>query len=62
MPGWIVIGRRGGDQHIIPRDDLAPHIESRACPCRPTPDPDEPRVIIHHSADMREHYEAARPS
>jgi hypothetical protein len=62
MPGWIVTGYRGEGQHIMPVDDLVPHTRSLACPCRPSRDPEESRVIIHHSADGREHVEDARPS
>ena len=46
--------------HVIPLDDLREHDESLACWCQPTPDHDEPNVIVHHSADLREQYEEGR--
>lgn len=55
--GWVVV-----DHHVMPAHDFVPHYPRPDCSCRPTPDPADPRVLIHHAADMREHYEHARPS
>ena len=43
-----------GNWHVTPLNDSAPHRESIECWCRPTPATDEPRVLVHHSADGRE--------
>ena len=46
--------------HVIPINDLREH-ECRAdCWCNPTPDDEEPFVIVHHSMDRREEYEEGR--
>ena len=45
------------DIHVLPLADLIEHIEAATCPCRPTPEGDEPTVYVHHSADGREHFE-----
>lgn len=47
-------------RHIIPLDDLREHVTSVDCWCHPTPDVDEPLVIVHHSMDRREEYEEGR--
>lgn len=46
------------DIHVLPTDDLVPHLETRGCWCVP----DVERVglcdlVTHHSADGREEYE-----
>jgi hypothetical protein len=41
--------------HVVPMGDLRPHESACSCWCNPTPDPEEPRVFIHHSMDRREH-------
>lgn len=46
--------------HVVPMGDLREHEDSPTCWCKPEPDPDEPRVLIHHSMDRREEYEAGR--
>jgi hypothetical protein len=48
--------------HVMPRDDLREHTSSVDCWCRPTPDAEEPSVIVHHSMDRREEYEEGRKS
>jgi hypothetical protein len=53
---------RSGDIHVMPIGDTVEHMESRDCPCRPTPDPATPSVLVHHSADGREHVETRKPS
>lgn len=40
--------------HVMPVDDTAPHRDTVDCWCNPTPDEEEPLVIVHHSADGRE--------
>jgi hypothetical protein len=40
--------------HVMPEHDSAPHRAATDCWCGPTPEPDEPRVWVHHSADGRE--------
>lgn len=42
--------------HVIPIDDYREHTEHN-CWCIPTPDAEEPKVMIHHSMDRREFYE-----
>ena len=44
--------------HVMPLDDLREHEASTACWCHPTPDEEEPSVIVHHSLDQREKYES----
>jgi hypothetical protein len=44
--------------HVVPRDDLREHEISIACWCHPTPDEEEPSVIIHNALDQREKYES----
>lgn len=44
--------------HVIPLDDLRNHEASMECWCNPTPDEEEPLVILHHSMDGREAYES----
>lgn len=46
--------------HVIPLYDLREHTPTTACWCTPTPDDDEPMVMIHHSADGREAFEEGR--
>lgn len=45
--------------HVLPVDDLKPHIESQACKCQPRVDTfkNGNRVITHNSFDGREFYE-----
>lgn len=44
--------------HVYPTDDLREHVtDGRPCWCQPTPEVDEPSVIVHHSMDGRENYE-----
>jgi hypothetical protein len=44
--------------HVLPVDDLREHRASVECWCHPTPHEDEPKVILHHSMDLREQYES----
>lgn len=43
-----------GDIHVIPLNDLYPHIECMSCECQPSRNPETPRVVVHHSYDGRE--------
>lgn len=43
--------------HVVPLNDLRDHEVSIACWCHPTPDEDEPQIILHHALDQREKYE-----
>lgn len=38
-------------EHVLPIDDLRPHIERYDCWCRPT---DDGGIWVHHSMDRRE--------
>lgn len=38
-------------EHVIPLEDLRPHIEASDCWCRPT---DDDGIWVHHSMDGRE--------
>lgn len=44
--------------HVVPLNDLRDHVARIDCWCHPTPDEEEPLVIIHHSLDQREKYES----
>jgi hypothetical protein len=46
-----------GGIHVIPVNDLREHVATGSCWCKPTPDPEEPFVMIHHSMDLREQFE-----
>lgn len=50
---WFLINGRD----VIPADDLRPH-QLRDCWCKPTPDDEEPTVIVHHAMDGREAFES----
>jgi hypothetical protein len=45
--------------HVIPINDLRPHEESLACPCRPRRNVGQPNVVVHNSFDGREIVERA---
>lgn len=40
--------------HIMPMDDLKPHINSRNCWCKPYED--DPDIFVHNAKDGREDY------
>ncbi len=40
--------------HIIPLNDLKPHVSERFCECMPYADAECPTVIIHNTYDGRE--------
>jgi nicotinamide mononucleotide adenylyltransferase len=48
--------------HVVPVDDLRAHVEAPGCWCAPTQDAEEPRLWVHHAADMREHFEPGGPA
>lgn len=44
--------------HVLPVNDLKPHLESEACKCAPrVEEVGNGRVVIHNSYDGREFYE-----
>jgi hypothetical protein len=43
--------------HVMPLDDLKPHIAVKECWCNPTPDEEAAEVLVHHSLDKREEFE-----
>lgn len=47
-------------QHIIPENDLKPHVSEIFCECMPYMDTEEPTVIIHNAYDGRELQERLR--
>jgi hypothetical protein len=47
------------DIHVVPNADLAVHEFSARCWCSPRRDDEEPRVVVHNSADGREEHEEA---
>jgi len=49
LPGWP----RRLPMHVIPVDDLRPHIASADCWCSPVREPDVP-VYVHQAADGRD--------
>lgn len=51
---WLVEEVRG-DVHVMPLDDWIIHSRSRYCECRPYT---EERMVVHHAADAREHFES----
>ncbi len=47
--------------HVYPINDLREHVtDGPNCWCNPTPDTEEPNVMIHHAMDQREQYEEGR--
>lgn len=46
--------------HVMPVGDGREHMSSSACWCAPVPDAEDPLVIVHNSADGREHCEGHR--
>jgi hypothetical protein len=46
--------------HVVPINDLRPHIASPNCWCKPTEDDEYPDVWVHNSMDEREQYEQGR--
>lgn len=48
--GWVL--------HICPTQDIAPHILSNDCPCRPFGNDDQ--QVVHNAWDGRELYETKK--
>jgi hypothetical protein len=49
------------DVHVLPVGDVRVHLELRQCWCRPHVDEEAGHsVIVHNSADGREHFEPDR--
>lgn len=48
-----------GDIHVVPVNDIIEHEDIRQCWCRPRIErADTPcAIVVHHSADGREHFE-----
>lgn len=46
-----------GELHVIPVDDTVEHYPDVDCWCDPGQDIEYPEVVVHNSADGREHYE-----
>jgi hypothetical protein len=44
--------------HVMPINDLRPHVDSPDCWCKPTQDDECENVFIHHALDEREKYES----
>ncbi len=60
---WAVVHEESGRPHVIPVDDIFPHMESVKCVCKPVRVPaDETHreTIMHNSFDEREAYEPHR--
>jgi len=50
--------------HVVPIDDIKPHVESGThCPCQPEirPEPPYGQLVIHNAWDGREFYEESGP-
>lgn len=43
-----------GDYHLLPVNDLIPHLKSVECPCRPVRDEEEWVVVVHNAIDGRD--------
>jgi hypothetical protein len=54
---WLQLKTDDGECHVIPLGDLRDHDAEISCWCCPTPEPDEPCIVVHHSMDRREFYE-----
>jgi hypothetical protein len=56
------VAGRAGDVHVLPIGDRIGHVPWRSCGCRPSESETDPQLVIHHSADGREHRAAHRPN
>jgi hypothetical protein len=56
----MAVGYKNSERliHVVPLNDLREHVPQTDCWCNPTPDMEEPSVILHHSLDQREKYES----
>jgi hypothetical protein len=50
----------GNEIHVTPLNDLREHEDSAQCWCKPTPDEECPRVLVHHALDGREAFETGQ--
>jgi len=60
MTGWDIVKVPTGRIHVMPLDDLRPHVASDTCWCHPSEDDEEPineQLLIHHALDRREDFE-----
>ncbi|MCA8017757.1 hypothetical protein [Burkholderia metallica] len=55
LPGWITI-EFAGQRHVMPMNERVRHVPA-GCSCVPTPDDEDPNVIVHHAFDGREAFE-----
>lgn len=46
--------------HVSPVGDLRDHVLTPQCWCKPTPDEEQPNVLVHHALDQRELVEQGR--
>lgn len=51
---WAVVVGKDKLLHVVPLLDLQGHQNDLECWCKPTADPVDANVIVHHSADHRE--------
>jgi len=52
--GWQVVETARGDRHVIPVDDLRPHMPRAGCWCYPCLDDEVGDLYIHYAMDARE--------
>lgn len=45
------------ERHVVPNEDLRPHVLAGSCWCHPTEDDEFPDLWCHNSMDTREQYE-----
>jgi len=52
----IAAGGHDGNRHVLPIDDLRPHVERRSCWCQPAIErlKDGVLLVTHHALDGRE--------
>jgi hypothetical protein len=58
-PQWAVYEQDTGDRHVMPLEDLKPHIYQE-CWCCPKRDATDDYIVIHNAMDEREQYEQGR--
>jgi len=57
---WVVVETDSGDRHVMPIDDLRPHVAGVGCWCGPRQDDEDGYVIIQDAMDLRQEYERGR--
>ncbi len=55
MSAWAAYEDQAGAMHVLPMDDLKPHVLGDGCWCKPTPEDDRSDIVVHHSMDRREY-------